>query len=124
MLGDLAINHIVPTAIRYQTTLIENVQGLKNLFPESEFEKLAGARLDLIRTISGHISNIKAKVAEMIETRKVANAIENEREKAYAYDKTVRPFLEDIRYHIDKLELVVDDEMWPLPKYRELLFAR
>jgi len=124
VLGDLAINHIVPTAIRYQTTLIENVQGLKNLFPESEFEKLAGARLDLIRTISGHISNIKAKVAEMIETRKVANAIENEREKAYAYDKTVRPFLEDIRYHIDKLELVVDDEMWPLPKYRELLFAR
>ncbi|TKG94760.1 glutamine synthetase type III [Puteibacter caeruleilacunae] len=124
VLGDLAINHIVPTAVKYQTMLIENVKGIKDIFSEEEFEQLAGARKELIKTISGHISAVKAKVHEMIEARKVANVIEGEREKAYAYDKTVSPYLEDIRYHIDKLELIVDNELWPLPKYRELLFSR
>jgi len=124
VLGDLAINHIVPIAVAYQTSLIENVKGLKQLFSDEEFKELAGARLKLIRKISGHISTIKAQVNEMIEARKVANVIENAKEKAYAYERTVRPFLDTIRYHIDKLELVVDNELWPLPKYRELLFAR
>ena len=124
ILGDLAINHIVPIAITYQTSLIENVRGLKEIFPEEEYNQLAAARLKLIRKISGHISAIKAQVNEMIEARKVANVIENTREKAYAYEKTVRPFLDSIRVHIDKLELVVDNELWPLPKYRELLFTR
>lgn len=124
VLGDLAINHIVPTAIQYQTTLIENVKGLRDIFSEEEFTELAAARKSLIKDISIHISTIKLKVNEMVDARKLANKIENEREKAEAYNTQVRPFLDEIRYHIDKLELVVDNELWPLPKYRELLFAR
>jgi glutamine synthetase len=124
VLGDLAINHIVPTAVQYQTTLLENVKHIKEVFSADEFEQLAGARKDLIREIGGHISAIKAKRKEMIEARKKANIIEDVIEKAKAYDETVRPYLQDIRYHIDKLELTVDNELWPLPKYRELLFVR
>ena len=124
VLGDLAINHIVPTAVKYQTILTENIKGLKEIFPDKEFTELSKARIDLIRNISEHVSYIKSKVTEMIEARKVANIIEDEREKAIAYSKTIVPFLDDIRYHIDKLELVVDDEIWPLPKYREILFTR
>jgi len=123
VLGDLAINHIVPTAVAYQTKLIQNVQGLRDIFDEEEYNSIAGARKDLIREISAHISSIKAKVKEMVDARKECNVIEEETDKAYAYDEKVRPFLDDIRYHIDKLELVVDNEMWPLPKYRELLFS-
>jgi len=122
VLGDIAINHIVPTAVAYQTKLIQNVQGLRDIFSNSEFEELASARKDLIKEISGHISSIKAKVKEMVEARKDCNVIEDGHKMAYAYDQKVRPYLEDIRYHIDKLELIVDNEMWPLPKYRELLF--
>lgn len=122
VLGDLAINHIVPTAVAYQTKLIQNVQGLRDIFAADEFEELAGARKELIREISSHISSIKSKVKGMVEARKECNVIEDGHKMAFAYDQKVRPFLEDIRYHIDKLELVVDNEMWPLPKYRELLF--
>ncbi|WP_159517702.1 glutamine synthetase III family protein [Sunxiuqinia indica] len=124
VLGDLAINHIVPTAIQYQTTLLENVKNLKEVFSEKEFEELAFARKELIKEISGHISAIKAKVKKMVEARKVANVIEDSIEKSRVYEKTVYPYLDDIRYHIDKLELTVDNELWPLPKYRELLFVR
>ncbi len=124
VLGDLAINHIVPTAVQYQTTLLENVKNMKEVFAADEFEELAHARKELIREIGGHISAIKAKVKEMVEARKVANVIDDSIEKAKAYDKAVRPYLDDIRYHIDKLELTVDNELWPLPKYRELLFVR
>ena len=124
VLGDLVMNHIVPIAIEYQTTLIENVTGLKELFNEEEFKEIASARIELIKEISGHISYIKAKVKEMIEARKVANKIMDTEEKANKYSETVLPFLDDIRYHVDKLELTVDDEIWPLPKYRELLFSR
>jgi glutamine synthetase len=124
VLGDLAINHIVPTAVQYQSTLLENVKNIKEVFPADEFEQLAGARKDLIREIGGHISAIKVKRKEMIEARKKANIIEDVIEKAKAYDETVRPYLQDIRYHVDKLELIVDNELWPLPKYRELLFVR
>ncbi|HLO58033.1 MAG TPA: glutamine synthetase III [Bacteroidales bacterium] len=124
VMGDLVMNHIVPVAIRYQSELIENVKGLKEIFGEKEFKELAGARLELIRTISGHVSYIKSKVNEMIEARKVANKIEDEREKAMAYSTQIFCYLDDIRYHVDKLELIVDDQYWPLPKYRELLFSR
>ncbi len=124
VLGDLAINHIVPTAVEYQSLLLQNVKNLKDLFSKEEFEQLANARLDLIKEIGGHISAIKALRKDMIEARKDANVIENVVEKAKSYDKNVRPFLEEIRYHIDRLELVVDNEVWPLPKYRELLFVR
>jgi glutamine synthetase len=124
VLGDLVMNHIVPIAIDYQTSLVENVTGLKALFSEKEFFEVAGARLDLIKEVSLHISYIKAKVKEMIEERKKANAIEDTRKKADAYSQIIFPFLGDIRYHVDKLELIVDNEKWPLPKYRELLFTR
>jgi glutamine synthetase len=124
VLGDLAINHIVPTAVKYQTMLIENVKGMKDVFGEKEFKNLAIGRIELIEEIGKHISYIKAKVGEMIEARKVANIIEDEHEKAVAYSETIFPFLDEIRYHVDKLELIVDDEIWPLPKYRELLFNK
>jgi glutamine synthetase len=123
VLGDLVMNKIIPVAIKYQTSLVENVKGLKALFSENEFKKLAGARIEMIKVISTHISEIKDKVHEMTEARKAANKIENEREKAMEYSKIVGPYLESIRYHVDQLELIVDDEMWPLPKYRELLFT-
>ncbi|HEX2970004.1 MAG TPA: glutamine synthetase III [Bacteroidales bacterium] len=124
VLGDLAINHIVPTAINYMTSLLENVQRLKEVFNEIEFERLAGARKEMIITISDHISAIKKMVNEMVEERKKANKIEDSYKKALAYENKVLPYLEEIRYHIDKLELIVDNEMWPLPKYREILFTR
>jgi glutamine synthetase len=124
VIGDIALGQIVPIAIDYQTRLIENVKGLKELFNPSEFKELVGARLELIKTISEHITAIKAKVFEMTESRKTANSIANARLKALKYAETIVPFLEEIRYHIDKLEEIVDNEMWPLPKYRELLFCR
>ena len=123
VLGDLAINHIVPTAIRYMTSLIENVRGLKEVFSDMEYERLAGARKEMIMTISDHISMIKKLVNDMIEERKKANVIEDSYKKAIAYENKVKPYLDEIRVHIDKLELIVDNEMWPLPKYRELLFT-
>ena len=124
VLGDLAINHIVPTAVTYMTTLIDNVKGLRDIFSETEFERLAGARKEMIVSISDHISNIKRLVNEMIEARKKANVIEDSYKKALAYENKVKPYLDEIRYHIDKLELMVDNEIWPLPKYREMLFTR
>ncbi|MDX2414817.1 MAG: glutamine synthetase type III, partial [Bacteroidales bacterium] len=124
VLGDLAVNHIVPTAIQYMTTLLDNVQALGNVFSEIEFERLAGARKELIITISDQISFIKSQVYEMIEERRKANLIVGEREKALAYEKNVKPYLLLIRQQIDRLELIVDNEIWPLPKYRELLFTR
>lgn len=124
VLGDLAINHIVPTAIQYMTMLLENVSSLKGVFSEIEFERLAGARKEVIVSISDQISLIKKLVQEMVEARRKANVISGEREKALAYEKDVKPYLNKVRYQIDKLELTVDNEMWPLPKYRELLFTR
>lgn len=125
VLGDLAINHVVPTGVSYMNTLISNVQGLKDIFSkESDFQELAHDRLDLIKKTSNHIQNIKNKVHYMVEERKKANKIQDIRKKAKLYDTKVRPCLDKIRYHCDKLELIVDNEIWPLPKYRELLFAQ
>jgi len=124
VLGDLAINHIVPTAITYMTTLLNNVKGLREVFSDIEFERLAGARKEVIVTISDHISSIKKLVNEMIEERKKANVIQDTYKMALAYESKVKPYLDEIRIHIDKLELIVDNEIWPLPKYRELLFTR
>lgn len=124
VLGDLAINHIVPVAVRYQTMLLQNVKNLQEVFSGEEYEELASGRKQLIKEIGAHISLIKSKVHDMTEARKKANVLEDNVEKAEAYDQTVFPFLDEIRYHIDKLELVIDNEMWPLPKYRELLFVR
>jgi len=124
VMGDIAINHIVPTAIKYMTGLLDNIKSLAMVFSEIEYERLSGARKEVVIGISDHISMIKKLVAEMIEERKKANIIIDIREKAIAYEKNVKPYLEEIRYHIDKLELTVDNEIWPLPKYRELLFTR
>jgi glutamine synthetase len=124
VLADLAVNHIVPTGIKYMSSLIENVKGLRELFGEDEYESLAGARKEVIRTISDHVSSIKKLVNDMVEERKKANVIEDAYRKALAYEQNVKPYLSSIRQHIDKLELLVDDEIWPLPKYRELLFTR
>ncbi len=123
VLGDIALNHVIPTAVSYQNVLIENVTGLKEVFGK-EFETLAKEQLELIRAISKHISAITSKTKEMVEARKKANVLEDAEEKAIAYCDTVRPYFEEIRYHCDKLELMVDDELWPLVKYRELLFTR
>lgn len=124
VLGDLAINHIVPTAIKYMTELLDNIKALRMVFSEIEYERLAGARKEVVTGISDNISMVKRLVREMIEERKKANVIEDTREKAFAYEMNVKPYLEKIRYHIDRLELTVDNEIWPLPKYRELLFTR
>ncbi|MGA9589948.1 MAG: glutamine synthetase III [Salegentibacter sp.] len=123
ILGDIARNHVIPTAIKYQNVLIRNVRGLKEIYTD-DFEKHSKEQLDIIEKISAHIAGINSKVSEMIEARKVANKIEDVEKKAFAYCDDVKPFFEQIRYHCDKLELLVDDELWPLTKYRELLFTR
>ena len=124
VLGDLAMNHVVPVAIEYQTRLIDNVYKMKQLFAEDESARLSSENVAIIREIAAHTAYIKEHVDALIEARKVTNRIETEREKAVAYHDTVAPMLEEIRYHIDKLELIVDNQMWTLPKYRELLFIR
>lgn len=123
VLGDIAGNHVVPTAVRYQNLLIKNVTGLKDIFGNN-FEKHASEQTQLIKKISAHIEAIHSKIDAMIAARKKANKIKDVEAKAEAYCFTVKPFFEEIRYHSDKLELMVDDELWPLTKYRELLFTR
>ena len=124
IIGDLAQNHIIPIALKYQNTLIENAKGLKEMFAAAEFKKYSAVQLRLIAEISDHISVIQDSVDKMIEARKKANKIEDAKKRAYAYADNVKPFFDTIRYNVDKLELLVDDEMWPLPKYRELLYTK
>ncbi len=124
ILGDLALNHVIPTALRYQNLLLENVNGLKNVLPEKEFKKQSTYQIELITEISGHIDSISKLVHDLIEARKKANVIEDFRLKAVEYCDHVKPYFERIRLHVDTLETLVDDELWPLPKYRELLFIR
>ena len=124
VLGDLVMNHVVPVAIEYQSKLIDNVYKMKQIFPTEEAEKLSAENMAIIRKIAEHTSYIKEHVDTMVEARKVANKIVDERAKAIEYHDKITPMLEQIRYHIDKLELIVDDQMWTLPKYRELLFIR
>jgi len=122
VLGDLAINHIVPVASRYLNILLDNVSKMQALFDNGR--EMAEQDIDTINRIADHNKAIKNGVAAMVNARKVANKIEDERTKAISYHDTVAPYLDSIRRHIDKLELLVDNEMWPLPKYRELLFIR
>lgn len=124
VLGDIAGNHIVPTAIRYQNILIENVQGLKQVLDASVFQKVAKEQLDMIQEISERISVIISEKEAMIEARKRINKLENARDRAIGYCEEVLPYFNTIRYHADKLELMVEDELWPLPKYRELMFIK
>ena len=124
VLGDLAINHIIPVATRYQSILLDNVYKINNIFPADKSPEVAGHSLYTIEKISKHINIIRDEVTKMVNARKAANKIEDERTKALAYHDNVAPCMDVIRYHVDKLELMVDNEMWPLVKYRELLFIR
>ncbi len=119
VLGDLAINHIIPTAIGYQNVLIQNVEGLRTLFAD-EYQSMASAEIDTIRKITGHVKAIRELTASMIDARRKLNAVENVIERAVGYESNVKPYMAEIRYHIDHLEMIVDDRLWPLPKYREL----
>lgn len=123
VLGDLSINHIIPVATRYQSVLLDNICKMKTVFDEKKAAELSKEDLSIIEEIATHIAAIKKNVDDMVEARKVANKIEDAREKAIAYHDNVLSYFDIIRYHVDKLELIVDDQMWPLPKYRELLFT-
>ena len=122
--GDLSINHIIPQVVAYQTKLAQNVAALKAILSDDEFKVLAASNLALISEISERVKAIEEGCEALTESRRVANKIESEREKAIAYHDTVEPLMDQIRYHIDKLEAKVDDEVWTLPKYREMLFIR
>ena len=124
VLGDLSMNHIIPVATRYQTQLLQNISNMAVIFPIDTADKLSARNKKIIEEIAERTSAIEKGVEELVEARKKANKIGDEHQKAIAYHDTVEPYLDDIRYQIDKLELIVDDALWPLPKYRELLFIR
>ena len=124
VIGDLSTNHIIPVAIQYQNILMDNVKGLKEVLDHKTFVKLSKNQIQSIKDISEHITEIKENVHNMIKERKVANKIDELQEKALYYNRKVLPYFDVIRYHTDKLELLVDDKLWPLPKYRELLFLK
>ena len=123
VLGDIARNHVIPTAIRYQNTLIENVRGLKEIYG-TDFRKVAKEQMDILEQISDHIAHINKGVTDMVNERKRINKFKDANKRATAYSQVIIPFFEQIRYHSDKLELLVDDEQWSLTKYRELLYAK
>jgi glutamine synthetase len=122
VLGDIARNHIVPTAIIYQNTLLENTKNIKEIFGD-DFKNIAKEQIELIMVISNHITEINSLVNKMIDERKKANKLSGLKSAEY-YCQKVQPFFEQIRYHCDKLETMVDDNLWPLTKYRELLFTK
>ena len=124
VLGDLSLNHIIPVATEYQTRLATGVRSMMEVMGEEEGRQLSQRNIKLIREIAERTQVIETKVEELVEARKQANRIQSEREKAIAYHDNVEPKMSDIRYQIDKLELIVADELWTLPKYRELLFIR
>ena len=120
----MAINHVLPVATRYQSMLLDNVYKIKTLFSEDKFKDIAEQDCVTIEKIAYHTKEVRKTVDIMVEARRKANKIECERSKAIAYHDEVLPCMDIIRYHIDKLELMIDDEMWSIPKYRELLFIR
>ncbi|MBI1267106.1 MAG: glutamine synthetase type III [Cryomorphaceae bacterium] len=122
--ADLAQNHIIPTAINYQTRLIENVRGLKDLLSAAEFKSASSTQMKLIKEISEHLTEMKSKIDELLEKRRKVDALESAEKKAEQYASIVLPLMDDIREHVDRLEMLVDDELWPMPKLREILFAR
>ena len=124
VMGDLIINHVIPTAIKFQNTLIENVCGLKNLFGEDNYKIMCAQQIKMIEKISFYIDFLRVNVHDMIEERKEANKIDNFAHRAEVYYEKVFPYMELLRDKADKLEMIVDDELWPLPKYRELLLLR
>ena len=123
-IGDVSQNHIIPTAIKYQNTLIENVKGLRDLFGKAEADELTETQIILLQDTSKHTNLIKKNVDEMISARRKGNKIENAKDKAIFYCDKVKPHFEILKYHVDKLEMLIDDELWPLPKMREVLFTK
>jgi len=121
VIGELGINVIIPAALTYQSKLVENAKGLKDLGLDKDTYK---AQLDIITKIAEHVNAIKSNIEDMVNARKKANTIDDIRDKAIEYDEKVKPFFQSIRYHVDKLEQLVDDSLWPLPKFRELLFIK
>lgn len=124
VMGDLAMNHVIPTAIAYQSVLSENVSRLKSILSDKDFEEAAGEQILLIKEVSKRMQVIRKEVASMVESRKSANSLDGAKAQALKYLNTVVPHFETIRYEVDKLELTISDELWPLPKYREMLFSR
>ena len=124
VMGDISMNHIIPIATHYQSMLVKNVQNMRSIYPADKADKLSERNFKLIEEIAERTQTIERGVEELINARKVANKIESEHDKAIAYHDTVAPKMEEIRYQIDKLELIVEDDLWTLPKYRELLFIR
>jgi glutamine synthetase len=124
VLGDLATNHIIPTAIKFQNSLINNVLGLKELFGKDDYQELSSQQIAIIKKVSGYIQTLREDVNGIKEARKSINSIEDISDKAIAYANKIYPYMEKLRVSADKLEMLVDDELWPLPKYRELLFLR
>lgn len=121
VIGDITTNHVIPTAFLFQNTLVDNVKGIKELYPD-EYAELCRTQLKMIPKISGYVNTLHQLVHDLVEARKVANRIEERSQKAEAYCNNVFPYMEQIRVITDKLEMVIDDELWPLPKYRELFF--
>jgi glutamine synthetase len=124
VIGDIAMNHVIPTAFKYQNLLLENVNGLRKALSEKDFHKNSAYQVSLINEISTHINIIQSNVAKLVAERRIANQIEDFKEKALQYCDYVKPFFEIIRESTDKLETLIDDELWPLPKYREMLFVK
>jgi len=124
VMGDLAQNHLIPAVVLYQNRLINNVKGMMDVMGEKEAKSLCKTQIELIKEISKHLNALKDFTDKMLVERKSANKIEDMEKKALAYCDKVKPYFDEIRYHADKLELLVDDELWPLPKMRELLFTR
>jgi glutamine synthetase len=124
VLGDLILNHIIPVATRYQSSLLDNVYKIYQVYDKEKAAKLSAHDTGIIEEISERISFIKSKTEALVSARRVANKVEDEREKAIEYHDKVAPYFDEIRYNVDKLELIIDDELWTLPKYRELLFIR
>lgn len=124
VIGDIAMNHIIPVATEYQTLLAKNVKSMMDIFGGEEGKELTKSNISIIKDIANRIKTIEIDVEELVNTRKIANKIESQRKKAIAYHDTIAPKMEEIRYQIDKLELIVSNELWTLPKYRELLFIR
>jgi glutamine synthetase len=123
IMGDLALNHILPTAFKYQSRLVQNVQGLKTILSDKEFKEAAGMQLEMIKDISKHAKIVRETVEQMTDYRREFNKLEDVEKKCLAYGQKVKGLFDKIRYSVDKLELMVDDQLWPLPKYRELLFT-
>src|SRR5690606_23191143 len=123
VLGDIARNHILPTAFKYQNVLLQNIKGMNDVFGK-ESKELTVTQRDVLKQLSLHVNTVKQKTDEMLEERKKANKIESPEEKALAYCDKVKPFFDEIKYHSDKLELLIDDTYWPLPKLREMLFTK